>query len=136
MNSGCGTNDGIFRVRFDDGEEVCFITPGGEVSGLTYGDRKFNMVGKGNCLWNLAFYWIEKKNIFVELAYNPSKKGFFSMGKQENPSDYFEGCVVEVKPEFIKKFLKDKKKKGPSDLEILKKLGFFSGLWHKYVKFD
>ena len=58
------------------------------------------------------------------------------MGKQENPSDYFEGCVVEVKPEFIKKFLKDKKKKGPSDLDILKKLGIISGVWHKYVKFD
>ena len=47
MNSGCGTNDGIFRIKFDDGMEGCYITPGGEVSGLTYGDRKFNMVGKG-----------------------------------------------------------------------------------------
>ncbi len=27
---------------------MCFLLPGGEVSGLTYGDRKFNMVGKGN----------------------------------------------------------------------------------------
>lgn len=26
---------------------MCFCLPGGEVSGLTYGDRKFNMVGKG-----------------------------------------------------------------------------------------
>ena len=47
MNSGCGINDGIYRVRFDDGEEYCFILPGGQVSGLTYGDRKFNMTGKG-----------------------------------------------------------------------------------------
>ena len=47
MNSGCGTNEGIFRIQFDDGMEICYITPGGEVSGLTYGDRKFNMVGKG-----------------------------------------------------------------------------------------
>lgn len=46
MNSGCGTNDGVFRIKFEDGMEACYITPGGEVSGLTYGDRKFNMVGK------------------------------------------------------------------------------------------
>lgn len=46
MNSGCGTNDGIFRIQFDDGLIGCYVTPGGEVSGLTYGDRKFNMVGK------------------------------------------------------------------------------------------
>ena len=26
--------------------EACYITPGGEVSGLAYGDRKFNMAGK------------------------------------------------------------------------------------------
>ena len=29
MNSGCGINDGIYRVKFDDGEEMCFILPGG-----------------------------------------------------------------------------------------------------------
>lgn len=46
MNSGCGTNDGVFRIEFDDGMVGCYVTPGGEVSGLTYGDRKFNMVGK------------------------------------------------------------------------------------------
>jgi hypothetical protein len=37
MNSGCGTNEGIYRVTFDDGTEVCFMTPGGEISGLTFG---------------------------------------------------------------------------------------------------
>jgi hypothetical protein len=46
MNSGTGTNDGIYRIRFTDGMEICFISPGGEVSGLTAGDRKFNLVGK------------------------------------------------------------------------------------------
>ena len=50
MNSGCGYNDGIFNVDFDDGVRISYITPGGEVSGLTYGDRKFNMVGKCNLL--------------------------------------------------------------------------------------
>lgn len=37
MNSGCGTNDGIYKVLFDDGTEICFMTPGGEISGLTFG---------------------------------------------------------------------------------------------------
>jgi len=46
MNSGCGLTDGVYRIEFDDGTDICFITPGGEVSGLTYGDRKFNLVGK------------------------------------------------------------------------------------------
>jgi hypothetical protein len=46
VNSGTGTNDGIYRVRFPDHTEVCFMTPGGEVSGLAHGDRKFNFVGK------------------------------------------------------------------------------------------
>lgn len=50
MNSGTGTNDGIFRIYFDDGTKLCFCSPGGEVSGLTYGDRKFNSQGKGNGL--------------------------------------------------------------------------------------
>ena len=48
MNSGTGTNDGIFRINFDDGNKVRFCSAGGEVSGLTYGDRKFNIQGKGN----------------------------------------------------------------------------------------
>ena len=29
MNSGCGTNDGVFKIKFDDGMEVCYMTPGG-----------------------------------------------------------------------------------------------------------
>jgi hypothetical protein len=49
MNSGCGTNDGVFQVHFEDGVEVCFVTPGGELKGLVYGERKFNIVGKCNC---------------------------------------------------------------------------------------
>lgn len=48
MNSGCGINDGIFRIRYDDGKEFCYTTPGGEVMGLTFGARKFNMVGRCN----------------------------------------------------------------------------------------
>lgn len=46
VNTGTGTNDGIYKVKFADNNEVCFITAGGEVSGLAHGDRKFNIVGK------------------------------------------------------------------------------------------
>ena len=46
MNSGCGITDGVYRILTDDGADFNFITPGGEISGLTFGDRKFNLVGK------------------------------------------------------------------------------------------
>jgi hypothetical protein len=29
MNSGTGTNDGIFRINFDDGTKFCFCSGGG-----------------------------------------------------------------------------------------------------------
>lgn len=48
MNSGCGTNAGIYRIMMDDGSDYNFITPGGEIAGISYGDRKFNLVGKCN----------------------------------------------------------------------------------------
>jgi hypothetical protein len=48
MNSGCGINEGVFKIKFDDGVEICYVTPGGELSGLIYGDRRFNIIGKGN----------------------------------------------------------------------------------------
>ena len=47
MNSATGTNDGIFRINYDDGTRLCFCSAGGEVSGIAYGDRKFNFEGKG-----------------------------------------------------------------------------------------
>ena len=61
VNSGCGINDGIYRVSFDDGTDVCFITPGGEVSGLAYGDRKFNVVGKCNSFLTQLIIGLKKK---------------------------------------------------------------------------
>lgn len=29
MNSGCGTNEGIYKIVMDDGSDYNFITPGG-----------------------------------------------------------------------------------------------------------
>lgn len=45
----------------------------------------------------LAFYWIKSEQLFLELTFNPAKKGFFSVGKQEQPVDYFEGYICKVK---------------------------------------
>jgi hypothetical protein len=46
MNSGSGVNEGVYKVLFDDGTEICFISPPSEISGLSYGDRKYNLIGK------------------------------------------------------------------------------------------
>jgi hypothetical protein len=49
MNGGSGINDGVFLVKFADGMQVCYTTPSGEISGLVYGDRRFNISGKCTC---------------------------------------------------------------------------------------
>lgn len=50
MNSGKGTNDGIFRINFNDGSRICYCSAGGEVTGVMYGERKFNVQGKGTSI--------------------------------------------------------------------------------------
>ena len=65
----------------------------------------------------------------MEIVFNPNKKGFFSKGKQEKPIDYCEGTIGFVKPDFMKSFLM--KKKSPTDVDFIKKLGKFSGTWHQ-----
>ena len=75
INSGCGINDGDFVIEFQNGTIVKFRTPGGQISGLTFGDRKLNLDGKG-------YYWSPNKELMLELTYNPNKKGMFSFGKQ------------------------------------------------------
>jgi hypothetical protein len=134
VNSGCGINDGVFKIEFDDGMEVCYITPGGEVSGLAYGSRKFNIIGKCKCKTIAAYYWIKSEGLFLELVFNPTKKGFFSVGKQSQPIDYFEGTLYHVKPDSIDTLLK--KRRAPLDKEITAKLGRISGIWNKYTKYD
>ena len=66
MNSGSGVNEGLYKVLFGDGTEIFFTSPESEISGLSYGDRKFNLIGK--CIFffiKLAYYWSEKDRIFV-----------------------------------------------------------------------
>lgn len=57
-----------------------------------------------------AYYWMEKTNLVLEIVFDPNKKGFFSIGKQEKPSDYFEGVLYEVLPDFMATFVKGKRK--------------------------
>lgn len=80
------------------------------MSGLTAGDRKFNLVGKCTFFVILAYYWITNTNFMMELVFDRYKKGFFSIGKQEKPSDFIEGVIWEVKPEFMNKFLAGKRR--------------------------
>lgn len=46
INSGTGNNQGVFTVKFDNGNTFYYTTPCGCLTGLTYGDRKLNMIGK------------------------------------------------------------------------------------------
>lgn len=57
------------------------------------------------------------------------------MGKQEKPSDFFEGEIYKVSSEFMKTFISGKRK-GPSEKEISSKLGKIHGIWNKYFKFN
>lgn len=50
INSGTGCNEGIFTVEFDNGRKFHYTTAPGELSGLTYGERKLLLVGKSNIL--------------------------------------------------------------------------------------
>lgn len=74
-------------------------------------------------------------NIVLELAYDPFKKGFFSVGKQQEPSDYFEGTIWEVRPEFMAKFQNGKRKE-PEEKDRVRELGKVNGNWHRGVRFN
>ena len=57
INSGTGGNEGIFTVEFDNGRKFHYTTAPGELSGLTYGERKLLLVSKCNFILILAYYW-------------------------------------------------------------------------------
>jgi hypothetical protein len=40
-------------------------------------------------IYYVAYCWSEPSNYFTEIVFNPTKKGFFSMKKQEQPEDYY-----------------------------------------------
>ena len=64
MNSGCGINEGYVKVLFDDGLEYWYTSPGGELSGLTFGERRFNIVGKCNIKFILSVLLNPRKMYF------------------------------------------------------------------------
>ncbi len=65
INSGTGCNEGIFTVEFDNGRKFHYTTAPGELSGLTYGERKLLLVGKSNISLNLAYYWCVEEGLFL-----------------------------------------------------------------------
>ena len=68
MNSGCGTNEGVYRILMGDGSDYNFITPGGQIAGISYGDRKFNLVGK------CKYYFIQTSSGLKSTDYSYNSK--------------------------------------------------------------
>lgn len=52
MNSGVGSNDGEYVIEFDNWprNKIRMRSPGGEIQGLSYGERKFLLTGKSKSL--------------------------------------------------------------------------------------
>jgi hypothetical protein len=71
----------------------------------------------------------------MEITFDPYKKGAFSFGKQEKPSDYFEGTIWEVRPEFMTKFIGGKRKE-PEEKDRVKDFGKINGVWNKSIFFN
>ena len=97
MNSADGVNQGFFHVVFDDGQQILFQTPAGELSGLAVGDRRINLIERG-------YYVDQKNNLYCEMKF-VDDGGFFSK-KKRNFIDELSGTIVRVKPGFITKFMK------------------------------
>lgn len=83
----------------------------------------------------LAYYWITNTNFMLELVFDRYKKGFFSIGTKERPSDFFEGTIWEVKPDFMKKFLSGKRRE-PDEKDRVKDYGRINGVWNKYISYN
>lgn len=48
-------------------------------------------------LADLAFYWEPNLGYMIDISFNPGKKSFWSMSKQETPIDHFEGVMKKVR---------------------------------------
>ena len=79
-------------MSFDDGQKVYFQTPPGELSGLTYGDRKLNLIQSG-------FFIDPKNHLFCEIKYQEDV-GFFGKAKWKY-IDQFEGDFLTVSEDFV-----------------------------------
>lgn len=56
---------------------ICFVSPGGEISGLTHGDRKFNLVGKCNNVMIQLTIGFPKRISFLNWCLILSRRVFF-----------------------------------------------------------
>ena len=79
MNSGDGVNEGLYHVVFDDGHEIVFQTPPGQISGLAMGDRRFNIKDKG-------YYADLTNNYYCEMKMEATG-GFFGSKKKRDSTD-------------------------------------------------
>ena len=57
------------------------------------------------------------------------------MGKALEPSDYYEGTIWEVRPEFMTKFINGKRKE-PEQKDRIRSLGKISGVWNQNVCYN
>lgn len=95
-NTAGGFGHGAMVVEFGDGHKVEIWAPYTEVSGVLYGERAFNIVGKMTV--------IDRANgLHCEVRFQPQKKGglrgFVSgwgaslLGTEQQRADYFEGEI-------------------------------------------
>jgi hypothetical protein len=84
------------------------------MQGVSFGERKFLFTGKSIFLRYIGYFYDDVDGLFLELAFNPYKKGMLSFGKQSHPSDWVEGSILKITPAFSAKFRGMKKKKGPT----------------------
>lgn len=130
LNSGSGTFVGNTVVKFANiGTEILIRGNAGELSGLTFGHRKFNFTGQTQVF--------DRKNRHVMLVkHNPDEKGFFSFGKQKTPEDYMQGAVLLVQDDYFSEFPQLYTMPTPTDHQVVKKVSELIGEWPKYIKFD
>lgn len=53
---------------------------------------------------HVGYFYEDGDGYFLELGYNPHRKGMFSFGKQSSPCDTVEGTIVKTSPAFVAKF--------------------------------
>ena len=113
LNTVYGTNAGEYTVRFDKypNNSLHFQIMDGEMHGVSYGERTYEQSGKSKTKYNSAHIY-DDEGRFLELIYNPSKKGMFSFRKQNRPCNWIEGQLVKTSPSFVANSERTKREKG------------------------
>ena len=133
-NSVTGRNLGELQVDFQKtNNTIHMLQASGAMGGITMGERTFNVTGK-------AYLYDPKNMLYCEIAYNPDKKGFFSLKKQQTLQDFFQGAIYKVKEEFMKKVIKSIHSSGwkgihAKDDSVAEK-SKISGTWNQELEID